>query len=63
MAKDQCEHLFRLYLRNRHNQRLTGIGLGCYQSRQIVEAHGGHIGVTSSPGQGSHFWFTLPLAV
>ncbi|AIE74384.1 MULTISPECIES: MASE1 domain-containing protein [unclassified Synechocystis] len=63
MAKDQCEHLFRLYLRNRHNQRLTGIGLGCYQSRQIVEAHGGHIGVTSSPGQGSHFWFTLPLTV
>ncbi len=62
MEQQQCEKLFHLYLRNTYNQRLTGIGLGCYQCRQIIEAHGGNIGVSSTPHQGTQVWFTLPLA-
>ncbi len=38
-----------------------GVGLGLSISRQLVEQHGGSIGVTSIVGRGSRFYFLLPL--
>jgi len=39
----------------------SGIGLGLYIAKKIIERHDGHLNVTSAPGQGSTFTIHLPL--
>jgi len=56
-----------MYVFDRHRRTDTartheGYGLGLYVSKRIVEAHGGCIGVESTKGEGSRFFFDLPMA-
>ncbi|HUS15522.1 MAG TPA: GAF domain-containing protein [Chloroflexia bacterium] len=62
-AEEQAQLFERFYRAAavRSNPR-SGLGLGLYISRQIVEWHGGQIGVESAAGTGTTFAFTLPLA-
>jgi two-component system sensor histidine kinase KdpD len=55
--------IFEKFYRGR-DQRLQvqGTGMGLAIAKAIVEAHGGRISVTSQPGHGSVFYFTLPVA-
>ncbi|MFD0763281.1 PAS domain S-box protein [Mucilaginibacter lutimaris] len=58
---DKLEQIFSRFYRVTENKNISGLGLGLYLSQQIVERHHGHIWAESTPGEGSVFYFTLPI--
>jgi PAS domain S-box-containing protein len=59
IAPEHLAQVFNPYWQARQTARL-GAGLGLAIAKGIVEAHGGHIWATSTPGTGSTFAFSLP---
>jgi PAS domain S-box-containing protein len=60
IAEEDLARLFNRFERAVSERNYGGFGLGLWISRQIVEAMGGHIHVTSQPGVGSTFTVELP---
>jgi two-component system, NtrC family, sensor histidine kinase KinB len=61
IAPEHLGHLFEQFYRVPGQDDKTGIGLGLAIVKEIIQAHGGDVGVESKPGKGSAFYFTLPI--
>jgi signal transduction histidine kinase len=60
ISPDFLPRVFERFEREGTIASIGGLGLGLYITRQLVEAHGGRITVTSRPGDGSEFTVRLP---
>ncbi len=66
LTDDEQAHVFERFYRgdpSRHRQdSASGSGLGLSIVSALIDAHGGEVGVRSTPGDGATFWFSLPRA-
>jgi len=62
ISPDELPHIFERFYRGSQSEQRPGVGLGLALVRELTEAMGGSIHVTSTPGEGSCFTLHLPKA-
>ncbi|MEO8795577.1 MAG: ATP-binding protein [Daejeonella sp.] len=62
LSEDQKNLIFDRFYRIHNLKHFTsGLGMGLYISSNIINRHHGHMGVDSTLGEGSTFWFEIPV--
>jgi PAS domain S-box-containing protein len=61
IPQQHLENIFHRYFRIDPFNMTSGLGIGLYISKEIIQRHGGHIWAESKEGEGSVFYFSLPL--
>jgi signal transduction histidine kinase len=59
LSADERARIFDRFVRGAASEGTSGLGLGLFLCRAIVEQHGGTIGVDSAPGAGATFWIAI----
>jgi PAS domain S-box-containing protein len=62
IAREYHESIFGIFVRLHRSEDFPGTGVGLAIVLKAVQRMGGHVGVESTPGLGSRFWFELPKA-
>ena len=62
ITEDEQPRIFEKFYRGKSDRNLKGTGMGLAIAQEIIRAHGEEIWVTSKPGDGSEFCFSLPIA-
>ena len=61
LTQEQRNQLFTRFYRAENTKGISGLGLGLYLTKQIIDRHNGVIQVSSEYGKGSEFYFSLPI--
>jgi PAS domain S-box-containing protein len=60
-SPEEAEKIFYPFKRLHSAEEYPGSGIGLAACKRIIERLGGRVGADSKPGEGSTFWFTLPV--
>jgi len=63
ISREFQSRVFERFFRIPGTEESNGVGLGLAIAKEIVGSHGGSIGLHSTPGEGSEFYFDLPAAI